>query len=148
TLYTDGWTDVNGKSVINYVLECEGESYFLGSVYTGSTSHDAVFLSADVKRVLEAAKFTTIVAVVTDNTATNQLMWSTLRPEYPDIFFHGCIAHVIHLIVKDMVAKLKWLGKLQEDCRNMVKFFKKHQLLWAELRRMQRLEGKNALVHP
>ncbi|KAE8894866.1 hypothetical protein PF003_g21103 [Phytophthora fragariae] len=30
----------------------------------------------------------------------------------------------------------------------MVKFFKKHQLLWAELRRLQRLEEKNALVLP
>ncbi|KAG3102976.1 hypothetical protein PI125_g13986 [Phytophthora idaei] len=45
TLNTDGWTDINGKSVINYVLECEGESYFLESTYTGSTSHDAEFLA-------------------------------------------------------------------------------------------------------
>ncbi|KAE9345842.1 hypothetical protein PF008_g8575 [Phytophthora fragariae] len=77
TLYTDGWTDVNGKSVINYVLECEGDTYFLESVYTGSTSHDALFSAADVKRVVESAKFTTIVAVVAvvaDNTAVNQLM--------------------------------------------------------------------------
>ncbi|KAE8894871.1 hypothetical protein PF006_g670 [Phytophthora fragariae] len=55
TLYTDGWTDVNGKSVINYVLECEGETYFLESVYTGSTSHDTLFLAADVKKVINAA---------------------------------------------------------------------------------------------
>ncbi|KAE9329500.1 hypothetical protein PF001_g886 [Phytophthora fragariae] len=77
TLYTDGWTDVNGKSVINYVLECEGETYFLESVYTGSTSHDTLFLAADVKKVIKSAKFSTIVAVVTDNTAASQLMWST-----------------------------------------------------------------------
>ncbi|KAE9048727.1 hypothetical protein PR002_g308 [Phytophthora rubi] len=81
TLYTDGWTDVNGKSVINYVLECEGETYFLESVYTGSTSHDTLFLAADVKKVIKSAKFSTIVAVVTDNTAASQLMWST------DVFF-------------------------------------------------------------
>ncbi|KAE9360174.1 hypothetical protein PR003_g384 [Phytophthora rubi] len=74
TLYTDGWTDVNGKSVINYVLECEGETYFLESVYTGSTSHDTLFLAADVKKVIKSAKFSTIVAVVTDNTAASQLM--------------------------------------------------------------------------
>ncbi|KAG3170022.1 hypothetical protein PI126_g2548 [Phytophthora idaei] len=24
TLDTDGWSDINGKSVINYVLDCEG----------------------------------------------------------------------------------------------------------------------------
>ncbi|KAE9332320.1 hypothetical protein PR003_g14573 [Phytophthora rubi] len=148
TLYTDGWAGVNGKSVINYVLECEGETYFLESVYTGSTSHDALFLAADVKRVIESAKFTTIVAVVTDNTAANQLMWSTLQREYPEMFFHGCIVHVIHLIVKDMVSKLKWLKDLEGDCRKMVKFFKKHHLLWAELRRLQRLEEKSALVLP
>lgn len=30
----------------------------------------------------------------------------------------------------------------------MAKFYKKHQLLWAELRRLQWLKGKNALVLP
>ncbi|KAG3116795.1 hypothetical protein PI124_g4697 [Phytophthora idaei] len=73
-------------------------------------------------------------------------MWSTLPKEYPHLFFHGRISHVIHLIEKDIVAKTKWLGELKANCRKTVKPFKKNLLLWTELRRLQRLEGKNALV--
>ncbi|KAE9037947.1 hypothetical protein PR003_g19202 [Phytophthora rubi] len=62
------------------------------------------------------------------------------------LFFHGCISHVIHLAVKDLVAGLPWLQKLEENCRKLVRFFKKHQELCAELCRLQRLEGKNTLV--
>ncbi|KAF4145453.1 hypothetical protein GN958_ATG05349 [Phytophthora infestans] len=78
TLNTDDWTDINGKRVINYVLQCEREQYNSEFVYTGSTSHDADFMAAVVKRVIESVGFTTIAAVVTNNTATNRLMWSTL----------------------------------------------------------------------
>ncbi|KAK1931762.1 hypothetical protein P3T76_012694 [Phytophthora citrophthora] len=145
TLATDAWTDVNGKSVINYVLICGEDTYLLETVYTGSTSHSAAFLAADIKRVITAALFTTIV---TDNTTANQLVWQTLQPECPQIFFHGCISHVIHLVVKDLVSMLPWLKVLKENCRKLVRFFKKHQQLWAELRHLQLLEGKNTLVLP
>ncbi|KAF4038422.1 hypothetical protein GN244_ATG09494 [Phytophthora infestans] len=33
TLNTDGWTDINGKRVIKYVLQCEGEQYISECVY-------------------------------------------------------------------------------------------------------------------
>ncbi|KAF4038054.1 hypothetical protein GN244_ATG09828 [Phytophthora infestans] len=82
-------TEIKGKSVINNVLDFEGESYFLESHYTGSTSHDAVFLAADVKRVLRSVKLTTIVAVVTDSKASSQLMWSTLQKDFSTLSFMG-----------------------------------------------------------
>ncbi|ETM02246.1 hypothetical protein L917_01261 [Phytophthora nicotianae] len=80
TLNKDAWLDIKGRSVIDfYVLNCEGESYFLESNSTGSTSHEAVFLATDMKRGLHSQKFTTVVAIVSDNTAANRLMWSTLQ---------------------------------------------------------------------
>ncbi|RAW29573.1 hypothetical protein PC110_g14067 [Phytophthora cactorum] len=130
TLVIDAWTDVNGKSVINYVRICGDDTYLLETVYTGSTLHSASYLAADIKRVIEVIKFASIAAVVTDNTATNQLVWQTLQADYPKVFFHGCISHVLHLVVKDLVARLPWLKKLEENCRKLL------------------LEGMNALVLP
>jgi hypothetical protein len=34
TLTTDGWTDVNADSVINYVLICGSETFFLEAAYS------------------------------------------------------------------------------------------------------------------
>jgi hypothetical protein len=85
---------------------------------------------------------------VTDNTATNKLVWSTLQQRHPLIFFHGCISHVLHLVVKDLVDHLSWLGNLAADYRKLVRFFKKNQQLWFDLRRLQKMDDKIALVLP
>jgi hypothetical protein len=71
TLVSDAWTDTNGKSVVNYVALYEDVSVFLESVYTGSTSHSASFLAADIQRIMGKYAFIDLVAVVTDNTSTN-----------------------------------------------------------------------------
>ncbi|KAE9014138.1 hypothetical protein PF011_g8188 [Phytophthora fragariae] len=91
--------------------------------------------------------FVTIAAVVTDNTATNRLVWSTLQQQKPNIFFHGCISHTVHLAVKDLVGRLPWLGKLTKDCRKLVRFLKSQQL-WYQLKRLQCVEGKPSLGLP
>ncbi|KAG6615117.1 Amino Acid/Auxin Permease (AAAP) Family [Phytophthora cinnamomi] len=121
TLTTDAWTDVTGKAVLNYVAICGEKTFFLESVYTGAVSHDATFLASDIERVIHDYSWLTVSAVVTDNTPTNKL---------------------------DLVAKLKWLNKLESDCRTVVRFLKKSQQLWYELRRLQKAEGKSALVLP
>ncbi|KAG3074021.1 hypothetical protein PI124_g14090 [Phytophthora idaei] len=125
TVVTDTWTDING-----------------------SDSHDAPYLASDIERVMAKLSFVTVAAVVTDNTATNQLVWSKLQQKHPKIFFHGCISHALHLTVKDLVQRLPWLRKLEENCRKLVRFFKKNQQLWYELKRLQHIEGKPALIFP
>ncbi|ETN05818.1 hypothetical protein PPTG_13193 [Phytophthora nicotianae INRA-310] len=135
TLTTDGCTDVNGKAVINYVLLAEDTTIFLESVYTGSESHDAPYLASDILRVMELLDFVSIVAVVADNTATNQLVRSTLQQKKPKVFFHGCIFHALHLVVKDLVGRLPWLGQLATDCRKLVRFLKKTDTRWGTIER-------------
>ncbi|KAG2937423.1 hypothetical protein PC115_g4233 [Phytophthora cactorum] len=117
TVVTDTWTDINGKAVINYVLVFEDMTVVFESVYSGSDSHDAPYLASDIERVMAKLSFVTVAAVVTDNTATNQL-------------------------------RLPWLRKLEENCRKLVRFFKKNQQLWYELKRLQHMEGKPALILP
>ncbi|KAG3027974.1 hypothetical protein PC120_g5128 [Phytophthora cactorum] len=129
TVVTDTWTDINGKAGINYVLAFEDMTVFFESVYSGSDSHDAPYLASDIERVMAKLSFVTVAAVVTDNTATNQLVWSKLQQKHPKIFFHGCISHALHLTVKDLVQRLPWLGKLEENCRKLARFFKKNQQL-------------------
>ncbi|KAG3061829.1 hypothetical protein PC121_g12815 [Phytophthora cactorum] len=121
TVVTDTWTDINGKAVINYVLVFEDMTVVFESVYSGSDSHDAPYLASDIERVTAKLSFVTVAAVVTDNTATNQLVWSKLQQKHPKIFFHGCISHALHLT---------------------------NQQLWYELKRLQHMEGKPALILP
>lgn len=134
TIVTDGWTDINGLSVINYVAVVGRKTFFLESVYTGSQGHDAQFLSADIKRVVLKYDFLSVGAVVTDNTATNKAAWELLQQEFPRLFFHGCAYHALHLLVKDTVGKVTWLETLLVSCKLIVTFFKTNHKLWSKLR--------------
>lgn len=86
SLVTDGWTDINGIAVINYLAICGYQTFFLESVYTGSTS-DAVLLADDIQRVIRKDDFIDFVAVVTDNSPANQNSWTILQEPRREMFF-------------------------------------------------------------
>ncbi|KAG2838540.1 hypothetical protein PC111_g4204 [Phytophthora cactorum] len=146
TLSTDPWTNVNGKNIISYILNCGKDDFLLETLYTRSASHSATVIAADIRHVIKFTKFANIVAVVTDNTSANQLVWQTLQTAYPHIFFHGCISHVIYLAINDLVARLLWLNSMEGNYRKSRMIFQENQQLWTELRRLQQFEGKKASV--
>ncbi|RLN89474.1 hypothetical protein BBJ28_00021748 [Nothophytophthora sp. Chile5] len=148
SLVTDAWTDVTGLSVINYVAVSGKKSCFLESVYTGERSHDAAYLSADIRRVISKYNFVDIGAVVTDNTAANKAMWAELQQGYAQVFFHGCVCHTLHLFVKDIVTRLPWLNDLQTRCKELVKFFKNNHALWHQLVSKLKVQGLRKPVMP
>ncbi|KAG3187696.1 hypothetical protein PC128_g12503 [Phytophthora cactorum] len=84
TLVTDAWMDTNGQSVIYYVALDEELAIFLESDYSESISHDALYLAGDIRRVMSKYSFICFVAVVTDNTVANRLVWTTLLFGYCD----------------------------------------------------------------
>ncbi|OWZ00980.1 Transposase [Phytophthora megakarya] len=43
---------------------------------------------------MQKYEFIRFVAVVTDNTLANRNAWKILRKKYPEVFFHGCAAHI------------------------------------------------------
>ncbi|KAE8992118.1 hypothetical protein PR003_g20990 [Phytophthora rubi] len=123
TIVTDGWTDMNGLAVINYVADARKKTYFLKSVYTGAQTHDAAFLAADIKRVIDKYDFLHVGAVVTDNIAANKSAWELLQPDFPRVFFYGCACHALHLLVKDTIFMMTWLNGLISSCKLIVSFF-------------------------
>ena len=44
---------------------------------------------------------------ITNNTAPNKKTWRILRQTFPNYFFHGCAAHALHLLVKDIFERNK-----------------------------------------
>ncbi|KAG3121702.1 hypothetical protein PI124_g1011 [Phytophthora idaei] len=105
TLVTYCWTDINGKAVVNYCAVCGIYTFFLKSAYTGTQSHDAAFLSADVERVIAKYDFLEVGAVVTDNTSANQTTWKALQEKFPKTFFYGCVCHGLHRLSNTLSRK-------------------------------------------
>ncbi|KAG2795450.1 hypothetical protein PC111_g22136 [Phytophthora cactorum] len=134
TLVTYCWTDINGKAVVNYCAVC-GIYTFLESAYTGTQSHDAAFLTADVERVIAKYDFLEVGAVVTDNTSTNQATWKALQEKFPNSRLH-------------IVKKIKWMDDRQSGCKILVSFFRKHHKMWADLSACLKEKGLRVLAKP
>ena len=77
-----------------------------------------------------------ISAVITDNASTMTAAWRILKQEYKHIIFMGCIAHGLNLLVGDIM-QLNWAMKIFSNAKKIVKFFKKHTIPGAILKRHQ-----------
>eukprot|EP01040_Poterioochromonas_malhamensis_P008852 gene8852-9589_t len=83
-----------------------------------------------------------VCGVVTDNASANKLAWKILQRQYPSMYFYGCMSHTLHLFVKDLF-KIEEFSELEEKAKEIVKFFKFHQVeahLLAEIREDQDLK--------
>ncbi|KAG6973051.1 hypothetical protein JG688_00003700 [Phytophthora aleatoria] len=126
------------KSIAIMQFELDGEimtfkTDFLESVYTGAESHNVAFLAEDARRVIAKYKFLNV---------------ELLQPEFPDVFFHGCMCHALHLLVKDMVSNITWLDHLQTEYKRLVVLFKTSHKLWFRLRQLLKAKKLNMLAMP
>lgn len=141
-LTTDGWSTVDNKPLINYCAVTPENTFFLEAVYTKTDSHTAEFIAADITRVIESVVDVAEVAgCVTDNTKANKKAWRQLEETYPSKYFYGCVCHALHLLVKDLVTSINWLSKLEDDAKEIVKFFRGSGINKAELVRVQQQNG-------
>ena len=161
-LTSDSWTNIKNEAVVNYMLVSEEMSLFLESHSTQEIAHTAQFTCFDMSRVIDKTPGF-IAGGTMDNTAANKAAWVLLKAAYPDMFFQGCVAHGLHLLVKNIFAATKakhgrefadyptgypfehllvFAGKVKD----VVKFFNNHQAPKAILRRALATAKLNWLV--
>ena len=111
----------------------------MDAVYTKSTSHTAEHIAESIKDIIEKRQSEGVkyAGYITDNTSANKSAWAILEKQFPDMFFYGCVCHVLHLIVKRLCSKVEFLGELEKECKSVVKFFKSSNLERSRLKEMQ-----------
>lgn len=167
-LTTDGWSNIRNESVINYMVGGgSGKTFFVESVATREQGHTGEFIAADLGRVIDALenKQVNLSGAITDNTSANRLAWAILKARYPGTFFHGCVSHGLHLLVKDVFAATKvkrgrevaaypdgypfeYLLDFSVTCKEIVGFFSYHHQMKSKLTSLQREQKKKTLVQP
>ena len=140
---SDAWSNIKNESVINYMLVSGDMSLFLKSNSTGEDSHTSEFLANDLSRVIKSTKGK-IAGAIMDNTSANKRAWTLLKTFHPEKFFQGCVAHGLHLLVKDILSATKtkrnhveahypylypfeYLITFTSECKKVVKFFHNHR---------------------
>lgn len=108
-----------------------------------------------------------VVGAVTANTPAHMRAWTMLSKQFPSRFFHGCVSHLVHLVLQDLfdsernegaddveAFKLASLGKspfksslveFATDCRDVISFFAARPLLSVHLETRQRAANAQLL---
>lgn len=135
-LVSDGWSNVRGDSIINFVLTSPRPIFYKSINATGD-SHTGDFIGGELCKVIEEIGPEKVAAVVTDNAANMKSAWQYVQKKYPHIFCVGCVAHGMHLLCKDLVTKVKWIQEVCEKGEAIVNYFWKHYRMKYELEEQQ-----------
>ena len=93
---SDGWSNIANEAVVNNMAVLPSHSLFVESVNTAEQGHNAGWIAEDLQRVIDSLECN-VTGAVTDN----------IQERMPIRFFHGCVSHGLHLIVKDIFAATK-----------------------------------------
>jgi Protein of unknown function (DUF 659) len=163
-LTSDAWTNVSNDPIVNQMAVSSETSLLLDSVCTGEQGHTADWIAQDLKRIM--GSLIHVSGTITDNTKANQKAWKILERDLLSKFFHGCVSHELHLIVKDIYAATKTkkggsnvakypegypfedILQFAEDCKEVLKFFHNHHAIKAKLNHLQQQSNLKALVSP
>lgn len=133
---SDGWSNVNKSSVINYMITTP-KPIFYRSVYTKEEHHTGENIAKGIEECMISIGINKFTAVITDNANNMKSAWRILKEKYPDKIFLGCWAHGVNLWVKDIM-KHEWADNILEKAKQLALYFRNHQIPLAALRRIQK----------
>ncbi|KAM0906231.1 hypothetical protein ACQ4PT_016912 [Festuca glaucescens] len=133
TVMTDAWTDKRSRGVMNLVVHSATRALFLDSVDCSSIKKDGKYIFELVDKCIDDIGADKVVQVVTDNASVNVAAASLMKAKRPSIFWNGCAAHCIDLMLED-IGKLKPVDKTIAQARQVTVFLYAHTRVLALMR--------------
>jgi hypothetical protein len=128
TLVSDGWSNPQGESIINYLLVTQLEAIFLKSIATGKDRHTGQYIADGLNNIIKEIGPKNIVAITTNNASNMKKSWEGIQKEYPEILCLGCGSHMINLLVKDIM-KVPKLHQHFEAVKEVNQYWKNSGIL-------------------
>lgn len=141
---TDGWSNIRGDSVINFMLTTPKPVFYTSLVASGD-SHTGVFIGEKICNVISDVGSDKICGLVTDNAANMKAAWDYVQSKYPHVFCVGCTAHGMHLLCSDLT-KVELVRDACTSAESVVSYFKNHHKPKFELEQQQRRMYNKTIV--
>ena len=97
------------------------------SLDTTRKEKNIVYMATVIDKFIQQIVNKNIIQVCIDNALVMLNAGKLICSLYPHIFFQGCVAHAMDLLVK-VLAKMKWVKDLLDQARALVKFIKIRQM--------------------
>ena len=128
-IISDGWLNVRGQGIINYIISTP-QPVFYKSTDTRDNRHTGLYISDELKAVINNLGPQKVFALVTDNATNMKAAWSKEEESYPHITPIGYAAHALNLLLNDIMA-LKTMDTLYKRANEIVRYVKDHQIIAA-----------------
>jgi hypothetical protein len=151
TVAIDGWTNVRQTKVTNVVLLCCGAAYYWCSIANTYDANTATWLEQQLSPVLNelVASGVRFSALVADNEAVNDALWTQLTASFPFLIRVPCAAHTIQLVVHQIML-IRRFERCITTVRSIIRRFEKNKADRLQLRQLQSVGGEReyTLVKP
>jgi hypothetical protein len=144
TLMSDGWTDMSGRHLMNFLANSPEGTFFLGTSNVSAESVDANLVAKLLGEQIEAIGLENVVQVVSDNGSNYKAGGRLLMDQYPTLYWTPCAAHCLDLMLED-IGKIKEFSDCIAKAKRTTRFIYAHTWL---LDLMRSLNGKKDLVRP
>lgn len=143
TIMSDGWTDIKGRSLINFLVNNPEGTVFLKCVDASNEVKDADLLFKLLDEVVEEVGEEHVVQVVTDNASNYKKAGEMLMEKRPHLYWAPCSAHCLDLILEALY-QLPQLSRAVMKAKKIANYIYNHGYVLALMRSLTKRE----LVRP
>ncbi|KAL3829149.1 hypothetical protein ACJIZ3_017951 [Penstemon smallii] len=144
SIVSDGWSNIKNQPIINVVAILGGRAMFLNGIDCSGDEKSGVFISELLFKAIENVGVYNVVQILTDNASACKLAGDIVMEKYPHIFWSGCMAHSLSLLMKDIATShdpnLKFIMKLYGKVKDIVKYVRTHSMVLYIFRKFSALE--------
>ncbi|XP_048604830.1 uncharacterized protein LOC125582270 [Brassica napus] len=118
---------------MNLCVNSRGGTCFLSSKDTSKDSHTGEYIFNYIDQWIEDIGAAKVVQVVTDNATNNVAAAKMLKQKRPNIFWTGCAAHTIDLMLEG-ISKLPGIAKIIDQAKAVTIFIYAHHTTLSMMR--------------
>ena len=97
---SDGWTDMRGRTLLNFLVHCPRGTMFMRSVDASTHVKDADLLCGLLDEFIQEIGSQHVVQVIMDNAGNYVDVGRMLIARYPTLFWTPCATHCLDLIFR------------------------------------------------
>ncbi|GBG65321.1 hypothetical protein CBR_g50358 [Chara braunii] len=128
TIMTDGWTNIRGQTLYNYLVGTEIGVVYVATDVMRDKKDASALANAWLKRVKSMdIQLSDITTFVTDSSGVNVATMKVFQKDesVKHIFWIPCVTHVMDLVLED-IGKINWVASRIAQARLVTRFFKRH----------------------
>lgn len=121
SVMADSWKNMQGRTLINFLVSCPRGVYFHSSVDATDLVEDATNLFKLLDKVVEEMGEENVVQVITENTPSYKAAGKILEEKRRNLFWTPCASHCIDQLLGDFM-KIKWVVDCMEKGQMITRF--------------------------